>query len=370
MRKPEQVLAEATSGGVISASQRERLLAMFAESPAGAGELDRPTDNEPYQPEELSEAPRFVRGFHDVLITIGVVAALAGLWGVAPIRIGLADGAVGVLIATIVLAEFLVRRQKLALPAFALTVAYAISAAAIIIPLANSALEQRGEAATGSLVFLLLPVILAPFYWRYRVPVALAAIIAMVFVFFFMFGAALMDANRDGGQDVLAAGGPWLGLLALSCAVALFTVAMSFDLRDRNRVTRRSDVAFWLHLVTAPALLYAGFSVTLGWQGGFWWSREPGIYEAVVAVALVAVMMGIGILIDRRAFVTAGLISLGAAIYTLVWKAGLEFSSLSAFAILAVGVIVLMLGTGWRQLRRAFLARLPNGLRQRLPPAA
>jgi hypothetical protein len=371
MRSPDHVLADAEARGVISAEQRRQLVDLFsgqAQAASPLGELDLPADEGPYQPEEASEAPRFVRGFHDVLITIGIVAALGGLWGLAPLRVGFANGAIEVLVATIVLAEFLVYRQRLALPAFALTVAYVASAATIAVPLAAGLLEGAGDSAVASLVFVALPLILAPYYWRYRVPVALAAMIGVAFLFVFSFAAMFLE-GAYGGRQALAAAGPLLGFVALAAALGLFATAMAFDLRDPRRVTRRSDVAFWLHLFAAPALLFAGFSLTLGWQGRLWWANEPGAREAATAVVLVAILMAIGIVIDRRAFVTAGLISLGVAIYTLVWKAGLEFSSLAAFALFAVGVIVLMLGTGWRVLRRMALSQVPVAMRERLPAA-
>ncbi len=62
-----------------------------------------------------TETPRFVRGFHDVLITIGVAVALGGLWGLAALY--------AVLPAIIVLSEILVRRQRLALLTVSLTIA-------------------------------------------------------------------------------------------------------------------------------------------------------------------------------------------------------------------------------------------------------
>lgn len=62
--------------------------------------------------------------------------------------------------------------------------------------------------------------------------------------------------------------------ILLVAALAVFALAMRYDISDPHRLTLRSDIAFWLHLAAAPALLYAmlGFIVTFG-QGGIWWGE-------------------------------------------------------------------------------------------------
>ena len=39
--------------------------------------------------------------------------------------------------------------------------------------------------------------------------------------------------------------------LVFAAGIAIFTYAMRWDISDRARQTRRSDVAFWLHLLAA-----------------------------------------------------------------------------------------------------------------------
>ena len=144
---------------------------------------------------------------------------------------------------------------------------------------------------------------------------------------------------------------------------------MRFDMKDRLRETRRSDVAFWLHLATAPLLLYSLFFILFGAKG-FWWADKPMISEAMAAIGMVTLMVLVGIIIDRRAFVTSGLISLGAALAVITRETGIDVSSVTAFAFMAVGVIVLLLGSGWQALRRFILAGLPEGITDRVPAAS
>ena len=371
-QKLADTLEEALRAGIVSGPQHERLSRLFAERghiPANPGLVDAvlaaPGDDD-FTPEEASEAPRFVRGFHDILITIGVVAALAGLWGLVPGLLGIDPGnplsSGAVLAGVVLLSEILVRRQRLALPAFVLTGFFTVAGFVFFIPVIEGSLGDAG----GLLIFLILPLLLTLYFLRYRVPVALATMLVLLIAFCFVMIHALFDVALSEAETRM----PLVTLVTVVLAAfTLFGLAMAFDMSDPGRVTRRSDVAFWLHLAAAPALLFALSALILGQERGVWWIGEPDLREAIVAIGLVVLMMLIGIVIDRRGFVTAGLISLGVAVYVIASQIGFDYSSLGAFAVLAVGIIVLALGTGWRRLRGIILVALPQGLRKRLRPA-
>ncbi|MEC9343556.1 MAG: hypothetical protein VYD64_06890 [Pseudomonadota bacterium] len=368
----DHALRSAAAEGIISEEQHANLVRHFAErgllaqadgKPAEGlfAELSQPRDAEPPTPAEESEAPRFVRGFHDILITIGVIAALAGLGGLGSVWL--------MLPAIIVLAEILVKRQRLALPAFALTIAYSSSVLTLALMLLEGWHEQSGPLLAGTLLVLAQPLFLLPYYWRYRVPVALALTIMGGFALALMLIVSLLAAML-GTDNPLVTHPLIVKLLALAAAAGLFVLAMAFDMRDRHRVTRRSDVAFWLHLGVAPALMWSVFALTMGDAGeSIWWAGDPGAREALTAVVVIAAMMLVGIVIDRRAFVTSGLISLGVALAVLARQTEIEYGQLTAIAVLSVGLIVLVLGTGWLVLRRRLLTLLPERLRDTLPPS-
>lgn len=340
--------------------------AMAAEAPqpllasGEAGGLDTPVAAEPSVGLEESEAPRFIRGFHDVLITIGLVIGLVGLGGLWSV--------LAVIPAVIVLSEILVLRQRLALPAVALTLAFASSSSFAVLTLLDGKLGDWEWVAMSFSPFVMLSI----YYWRYRAPIALAlaAISGFAAVVFFI-GAALMEWT---GNDLLFVNQPWLisALIGLF-ALASFATALHFDLSDRARVTRRSDVAFWLHLAAAPALLYTVISlVYLRDPEASWFADGTTIGQAAAIVAAVAALMLIGILLDRRAFVTSGLLSFGYAFKILLDQGGVSglFSSSDTllFVILsAVGAVVLSLGIGWKALRKRLLGILPTTMRDRLP---
>ena len=316
----------------------------------------RTEDGAPRTVTLYGEAPRFVRGFHDILITIGVIAAMSGLAALGGIWVQIP--------AIIVLAEILIVRQRLALPAFVLTILFSLTVFGLVLPIMDE--PGNNKVVAGLILFVAQPLALIPYYWRYRVPVALALIIIAGFGLAFMALLGVLQAIL-GTDAIFETHDMLVRVLALAMALLLFGAAMTFDLRDPRRVTRRSDVAFWLHLGAAPLLLWSVFAVVLG-PGTTWRTVDTGPADAATALAVVAVMMLIGIVIDRRAFVTSGLISLGVAIFVLARAAALEFSELGAASILLVGIIVLVLGTGWLALRRRILALLPQSWRDRLPP--
>ena len=156
-------------------------------------------------------------------------------------------------------------------------------------------------------------------------------------------------------------------------AAAVFGTALRFDFADRDRVTRRSDVAFWMHLAAAPAILYTIMAqIYLGDQRG-WFSASTSVGQAAIIVGAVALLMLVGIVLDRRAFVTSGLLSFGYAFKVLLTEGGFarlatSASTLVSLTLLTIGVVVLALGIGWQPLRRIIVGGLPEGMRDVVPP--
>jgi len=360
------VLAEATEASIISPEAGDRLLPFLVErgvSVRSSSEADEDEGDIVYERTihigSDIETPRFIRGFHDVLITIGVIVALSGLWGLTSIFV--------VLPAIIVLSEILVKRQRLALPAVVLTLALlGWTGAFVSLWLAEKVDFMTGQGAAIRFVAI-FPAVLAVYYLRYRVPLALAlCIITLLALVLTILSRAVEWLTGDPLYFVSHTG--ILSVIFIVCALGLFITGLWFDLADRQRRSTRSDVAFWLHLAAAPAMLYS----TL-----FLFSLQASVFDLTQAfsaktflvVGIVAVMMLIGLIIDRRAFVTSGLLSLGYAVYS-VFKLGTATVDTYVFgSLLAVGVIVLVIGTGWIPLRRLAVGALPGGIAGRLPPA-
>ena len=71
---------------------------------------------------------------------------------------------------------------------------------------------------------------------------------------------AALGQNAENAKNMI------LGLV-LFLGVGIFLFAMWWDSSDRARLTRRADVAFWLHLLAAPMIVHPIFTL-LGLNNG------------------------------------------------------------------------------------------------------
>jgi hypothetical protein len=197
---------------------------------------------------------------------------------------------------------------------------------------------------------LLTVLLTAVHYWRFRVPITVAAGCGALTI------AVIGLANGFAPQ--LAPAGYSLAILI--CGLAIFTLAMRFDMADPERRTRRTDIAFWLHLLGAPLIVH---SLIRGLVA------NTSKLDPTAAVAIMAVFLAlsfIAVLIDRRAMLVSGLSYAGYAFATLIREAG--FSDMTTPAtLLALGAFVLLLSAGWRPLRTAILSVTPSALIRNLP---
>ena len=187
-------------------------------------------------------------------------------------------------------------------------------------------------------------------HWRrFQVPVTVAAgALALVGVIVSLLLAAVPDFER-----VIS---PALFVLGLG----VFAFAMRWDMSDTARTTRRSDVAFWLHLLAAPMIANSIFAM-LGLL-----NAEPGIGKALVVVALYVAMGLIALAVDRRALLVS---ALGYVIYAIITLFR-EFGAISlnvALAAFVIGSALLLLSAFWHNVRQAVLGLLPASLGARLP---
>jgi hypothetical protein len=188
------------------------------------------------------------------------------------------------------------------------------------------------------------------YYLRFRLPFALLPIATSLVI-------VVVAGSRVAFADPQAH-----ALVTLACGLAVFTAAMRFDLSDRERLTRRSDCAFWLHLLAAPLIVHSLVSMVL---------RNLLVMNnqaAWLIVGIVAVLTMVALVIDRRALLVSALIYLGSVIaYAITRSSGDQIGVFFA-TLLILGVTVLALGAGWVPLRRRVIAFLSPALATRLPP--
>jgi hypothetical protein len=179
------------------------------------------------------------------------------------------------------------------------------------------------------------------FYARFKLPFALLLIAGNLVV---VAVVAFEQIWPGGGASASA-------LIFLCCGLAVFAIAMSYDLTDPERVTHRSDCAFWLHVLAAPLLVHS--LIELFPAGG---------------VLVVVFLTILALSIDRRALFVSALGYLGYVIGTTLIAP--ELVVWLASTLLILGLLVLVLGIGWQWLRRLVISCLPQNLIKRLPPVA
>src|SRR6185503_6657097 len=191
-------------------------------------------------------------------------------------------------------------------------------------------------------------------HWRtFRVPITIAAGAASVAGLAIGLLIAALGPNAQDTKDII------LGFVLL-LGIGVFLFAMWWDGSDRARVTRRSDVAFWLHLLAAPMIVHPVFSL-LGLNDG-----NATITEGLV-VLLLYVAIGITALaIDRRALLVSALAYVLFALQQLFREFGAVELNVALTA-LVIGSALLLLSAFWHQARRAIVRPLPESLRERLP---
>ena len=146
----------------------------------------------------------------------------------------------------------------------------------------------------------------------------------------------------------------------LVLGVAIFLFAMRWDSSDPARVTRRSDVAFWLHLLAAPMIIHPVFTL-LGLNDG-----TATIGEGLVVILLYVIIGLTALAIDRRALLVSALAYVLFALNELFKQFGaIELNF--ALTALVIGSSLLLLSAFWHQARELVVRPLPEGLRARLP---
>src|SRR4029079_17496534 len=161
------------------------------------------------------------------------------------------------------LALFFTAKRRMALPSIVLLLTFvggvlASTAFLLVQIIGPDRLNSPHEvlAATIGGVSAAVAAVAAWVHWRrFHVPITVAAGAAAVAGIFLAIVVAI--ANPDSGkaaQDLI------LGFILL-LGIGMFLFAMWWDSSDRARTTRRSDVAFWLHLLAAPMIAHPIFTL-------------------------------------------------------------------------------------------------------------
>ena len=342
-------LDEAVRGGIITAAQAESLLALPAKR------------HDTRQAMTLrDERFVFMRSFNEFFISLGVVLLGIGLWTASQGETQMAT-AMAWAFPVIVwgLAEYLTAQKRYVLPSIVLAVLFVVSvvllagrfprrcrraAMSLVSPGCHPSCRQT--ASPGCAVTLLAAI---AFYVRFRLPFSLLMIVASAIPLVLMSTERLIGLPDQGSVTV--------ALLILGLIV--FAVALRFDMSDRERLTRRSDCAFWLMLAAAPLIVHP--VVSLVTKGSI-----TGLAANATTLGIVAVFALVALIVDRRAFLVSTLIYLGATLTSGISAIAGEGNALWV-TLVVMGAAVVLLGVGWQSARAFVMRPLPQSFTSHFP---
>ena len=148
--------------------------------------------------------------------------------------------------------------------------------------------------------------------------------------------------------------------IVLALGIAIFIYAMRWDASDPDRITRRSDVAFWLHLAAAVMIVHPVFTL-LGLRDG-----DASMGEGLLAVGLYVLLGLLALAIDRRAMLVSALAYVLWALSDLFERFGAVELNVALTA-LVIGSALLLLSAFWHQARVRVVSMLPASLTSKLP---
>lgn len=349
---PDDIRA-AVKAGILTEAQAAELTALSNER---AGRLEaRAREDEPFE---------FFKGFAEIFVAIGLAILLGGI----ALLLGVVGG-VGILIVIPAImaaiswwmAGFFTLHWRMNLPSMVLVSAYA---GGVYV----SALTLLGQSDMGLRSVAFFSAVIAAgatalWFRRFKLPFSMFILGS----FALMATYALFTRYNPGGtlDDIDG----WvqsfvpranLTLASLVFGVAAFAGAMWFDLRDPHRVGRHSATAFWLHLLSAGSIVNA--------VAGHIWGSGGGD-RILPTVIVLAVFAFVALVVDRRSFLTAGIIYIAAVIYWAVAGAGSASLKEWAMILILLGLFFTILGTWWIPLRRRVMRALPDFPgKDRLPP--
>ena len=353
----QQELDDAVASGVISADAADALRAHVQGQRATA------------IPDE--EQFRLITGFNDIFVSVAAAILLFAVGWIGQ-SIGKATGLaieangptfiapLAVAATSWGLALYFTGKRRMALPSILLLLAFVggVFATALFALILGVGPDQvDGNDKLGGVLGSISAAIAGGAAWlhwrRFHVPITVAAGAAAAAGIVVGLLVAGLGGNVEQAKNVI------LGLV-LFLGVGIFLFAMWWDSSDRSRLTRRADVAFWLHLLAAPMIVHPIFTL-LGLNNG-----TATLSEGLVVIALYVALGLTALAVDRRALLVSALAYVLWALADLFKRFGAVELNIALTA-LVIGSALLMLSAFWHQARRAVVTKLPEALRDKLP---
>lgn len=338
-------LKAAVAAGILSEAQAAHLSALAHDRAGKRAAL--PAEDEPFE---------FFKGFSEIFVSVGLVILLTGI----ALLLGWFGGPLILIVLPAICAAiswwwatYFTLERRMNLPSMVLAASYGggvhISALTLL------AQGQLPERSTFVLAALIAMAAMGLWYRHFRLPFAmfilglfgLQAIYGLTASLEALgglsagFGAAIFDLRNS----------PHFALATLIFGIIALVGGMWFDIRDPHRLGRHAATGFWLHILAAPALVNT-VSMTLFNIGG-----SAGMLATTAALIVVACL---ALVIDRRSFLTAGIVYIALVISWAVRGGGQGGIGHWAMILLILGCLITALGTWWVPLRRRLMQALPN----------
>jgi hypothetical protein len=340
----EQDVRDAVAAGAISAEAAEGLRTYV-----NGTRVAPATDEETF---------RLLNSFNDIFVTIAAVLLLVAMGGIGH---AIAPGVGGLLVAAAAwgMAEYFTRQRRMALPSIVLLLAFVGGVVGAGVEVLDSSHLERADERVGAALLSLVFVagaVAAWFHWRrFKVPITVAAGAAAVAgTAIALILAAIGPQPGDNARDIILP-------LVFVAGLGVFAYAMRWDMSDRGRETRRSDVAFWLHLLAAPMIAHPLFQWLGIMDGG-----AVGAAGAALVLAIYVLFGVVALAVDRRALLVSALAYVIYALTRLFQEFGMVELNVALTA-LVIGSALLTLSAFWTPIRSGLVRRLPGGLQGRLP---
>jgi MFS family permease len=323
---------------------------------------------------------RLLTGFNDIFVAIAAALILVAVgWigfyigaqimdldaneGPRQIGVAVALGGFAVSAASWLLAEYFTRKRRMALPSILLLIGYAGgffaglggvfgANAPWLAELFGATTEMQERQLAGG-ISAIVGVATAAATWlhwrRFMVPITVAVGALSLVAVAVGLVVALIPGSREAVNPMLLAAG-----------ILVFGFAMHWDMSDRERRTRRSDVAFWLHLGAAPLIAHPVFHMLGVFEGSI---SAP---MAALVLVLYVVFAFVALAVDRRALLVSSLVYVLWAMYALFQQSG-AVELAAALTALVIGSALLTLSAFWQPMRRSAVGLL-GSLEGRLPP--
>jgi MFS family permease len=353
----QQELDDAVASGVITADAARALRAHIENQRSTA------------IPDE--EQFRLLTGFNDIFVSIAAAILLFAVGWIGQ-SIGQSAGwaldergptfvaPLFVAITSWTLALYVTAKRRMALPSILLLLAFVggTFATALFASVLGVGPDQvDGNDKLGGALAAVSAAIAGGAAWlhwrRFHVPITVAVGAAAVAGIVIGLLISALGQNAEQAKNAI------LGLV-LFLGIGIFLFAMWWDSSDRARLTRRSDVAFWLHLLAAPMIVHPVFTL-LGLTEG-----HIGVGEGSAVIGLYIALGLTALAVDRRALLVSALAYVLYALIELFKQFGAVELNI-ALAALVIGSALLMLSAFWHQARSAVVRPLPGTLREKLP---